>query len=85
MAKIYDSNGTYIGDLPISEQDQAKLDAGGVALSFHTPRMLRETMGVNNFTVFLSADANGKVVADSPEQVKRAIAHLAAVAERTNG
>jgi hypothetical protein len=43
---VYDTDGNELGEVPVSEKQQAVLDAGGeFEVFYHTPQLLRSTLG----------------------------------------
>jgi hypothetical protein len=43
---VYDGDGNELGDVPLSENQQRALDAGGkVSVLYHTPQLLRNILG----------------------------------------
>ena len=74
MFDIYDATGAQIGAIPISAQQREQLHAGvGISIAYHTPRMLREALGIQNGNFEVREDDRGRLITDHIEQVKRYI------------
>ena len=62
---IYDPNLAHIGEISISPQQREQLHRGGtVTIAYHTPRMLRELVGVRNGQFDVIETDNHLIVTD---------------------
>jgi hypothetical protein len=44
--QVYDSDGNVLGDVPLSETQQAALERGGkISVLYHTPQLLQHMLG----------------------------------------
>ena len=70
---IYDPHLAHIGEIPISPQQREQLHRGGtITMSYHTPRMLRELIGIRNGQFDVIETDNHLIVTDV-EEAKRFI------------
>jgi len=62
---IFDRDGNELADIPLSERNQAVLDHDGeIVIIYHTPQMLRSTLGERNGTFTLRKTGDHIVAAD---------------------
>ena len=79
MADVYDSDGNLLGNVPLSENQQAALDKGGnVSVLYHTPQLLQHTLGRRSGSFMLYKDGE-RVVALTSSSVKEFIELQAAI------
>ena len=70
---IYDPNLVHVGEIPISPRQREQLHRGGtITMSYHTPRMLREIIGVHNGQ-FDVIETDDRLIVSDVEQAKRVI------------
>ena len=70
LTTIYDSDGKEIGDIALSARQRALLDAGeSIAVLYHTPQLLRSTLGENSGSFMLHKDGD-RVVTPTPGPAK---------------
>jgi hypothetical protein len=56
---VYDGDGNELGDVPLSENQQRALDAGGkVSVLYHTPQLLHNTLGQRSGSFMLYKDGD---------------------------
>ena len=75
MAEVFDvyDNEALIGAIPISPQQRAQLQTGAsITITYHTPRMLRQTIAARN-GMFDVVVANNRLIVSNPEAVKQYI------------
>jgi hypothetical protein len=67
---VYDSDGNELGDVPLSDNQQRALNAGGkVSVLYHTPQLLQHTLGRRSGSFMLYKD-DDRVVALTSSAVK---------------
>jgi hypothetical protein len=80
MDKIYDSDGTVIGSIALSDKQQTLLEAGeDIVVIYHTPQLLRSLLGERNGSFMLRKDGE-RVVTTTTAAVKEFMAIQAGVA-----
>lgn len=79
MGKVYDADGNELGSVSVSEQQQAALDAGStVEMLYHTPQLMRSTLGERSGAFSLHKDGD-RLVTDTPVSAKEFVRMQAAI------
>jgi hypothetical protein len=79
MQAIYDADGNELGKMPLTDKQQAALDAGGkVSVLYHTPQLLQHTLG-NHSGSFMLYKEGDRVVALTSSSVKEFFGLQAAI------
>jgi len=80
MLAIYDVDGNELGSVPLTEKQQAVLDAGGsIDVLYHTPQLMHAALGTRNGSFSLHQDGD-RLVTSTPAAVKDYTQLRAAVA-----
>lgn len=80
MDTIYDSDGTELGGITLSDKQQALLDAGEeICVIFHTPQLMRSQLGEQSGSFLLSRSGD-KIVTSTPDPFKQYAKMQAAIA-----
>lgn len=70
MQTIYDADGNELGSVPITEKQQAALDAGGsIAVLYHTPQLMQAELGKRSGSFSLHKDGD-RLITTTPAAVK---------------
>jgi hypothetical protein len=70
MQTIYDADGEELGQIPLSEKQQAALDAGGtISVLYHTPQLMHAELGRRSGSFSLHKDGE-RLVTTTPAPVK---------------
>jgi hypothetical protein len=76
---VYDGEGNELGDVPMSETQQAALERGSnVSVLYHTPQLLQHTLGRRSGS-FMLYKADDRVVALTSSAVKEFLELQAAI------
>ena len=76
---VYDSDGNELGDVPLSEMQQAALERGGkISVLYHTPQLLQHALGRHSGSFMLYKD-DDHVVALTSSAVKEFLELQAAI------
>jgi len=76
---VYDSDGNELGDVPVSEMQQAALERGGkVSVLYHTPQLLQHMLGRRSGSFMLYKE-DDRVVALTSSAVKEFLDLRAAI------
>jgi hypothetical protein len=68
---VHDADDNELGEFPVSEKQQAVLDAGGeFEVLYHTPQLLRSTLGDHSGKFSLHQDGD-RLVTTTPEPFKQ--------------
>jgi len=70
MVDVFDKDGNELGFVTLSENQMAALTDGEIVVSFHTPQLMRPTLGDHSGRFTLRDDA-GRIVCEEPEELKR--------------
>lgn len=83
MQTIYDADGNELGLVPLTEKQQAALDAGAsIAVLYHTPQLLHAELGKRNGSFSLYKDGD-RLVTTTPAAAKDFVQLRAAIAARS--
>lgn len=70
MQTIYDADGNELGTVPLTEKQQAALDAGGsIAVLYHTPQLMQAELGKASGSFSLHKEGD-RLVTTTPAAVK---------------
>lgn len=80
MDKIYDSDGTVIGSIALSDKQRTLLEAGeDITVIYHTPQLLRSLLGERSGS-FTLRKVHQRIETDEPDAVKHFVALQQAIA-----
>jgi len=80
MTVIHDADGNELGSVPLTEKQQAVLDAGGsIDVLYHTPQLMRAALGTRSGSFSLQQDGD-RLLTSTPAAVKDYTQLRAAVA-----
>lgn len=80
MQTIYDADGNELGSVPLTEKQQAALDAGGtIAVLYHTPQLMQGELGKRSGSFSLYKDGD-RLITTTPGPAKDFAALQAAIA-----
>jgi len=80
MTTIYDAEGNELGSIPLTEQQQAVLAAGGsIDVLYHTPQLMRAALGTRSGSFSLHQDGD-RLLTSTPAAAKDYTQLRAAVA-----
>lgn len=70
METIYDADGHELGSVPLTEKQQAALDAGGtIAVLWHTPQLMQGELGKASGSFSLHKEGD-RLISTTPAAVK---------------
>ncbi len=80
MPAMYDVDGNELGSVPLTEKQQAVLDAGGsIDVLYHTPQLMRTALGTRSGSFSLHQDGD-RLLTSTPAAAKDYTQLRAAVA-----